>query len=128
MRKLLLVIPGLLLLSACSASRCIPVHNTTADTLRITVLRADTLRIADSTVIDRTADTVRIERWRSVDRHTLVRDTLWRSRTDTVSVPVPVPGRVSTADRLSSLIAGAATGAITTALIMTAVVMRRRRD
>lgn len=102
----------MLSLTGCSPARHITVRDTSSDTLRITVVKADTLRIADSTVIDRTSDTVRIDRWRTVERRTVLRDTVWRSRTDTVSVAVPVPSRTTLHDSVPTWLAGAAAGAM----------------
>lgn len=119
MRRLLLpLIPALLTLAGCSTAHHATMRDATSDTVRIVVSRADTLRIADSTVIDRSADTVRIDRWRTVERRTVIRDTLWRSRTDTVSVAVPVAGKPTRRDRAASWLAGAATGAIAILILL----------
>lgn len=106
------VLPVMLSLAGCTPARHITVRDTSSDTLRITVVKADTLRIADSTVIDRTSDTVRIDRWHTVERRTVLRDTVWRSRTDTVSVAVPVPARTTLHDSVPTWLAGAAAGAM----------------
>ena len=78
-------------LTACTSTRYVPVE-TIRDHYRDRVVNTtDTLRVTDSVIIDRAADTIRIERWRTQyrDRMVSIRDTI--ALRDTIAVPYAVP-------------------------------------
>jgi len=89
-------------MAGCTMVRYVPVESASGtDSIRIIALRTDTLRVTDSTVIDRSADTVRIDRWRTVWRDSHTTDTVTRTRNDTIRLPYPVETCVEVAAPLS---------------------------
>ena len=83
------------LFSGCRSIRYVPVETVRTDTLYQTVLQRDSIHIHDSVTIREKGDTVMIEHWRTQWRDRLQRDTVYRSRTDSVKVPYPVERQLS---------------------------------
>lgn len=83
MKKLLLFIVALLLLSSCKQTRYIPVETTVRDTLRITKIQRDSIYCRDSVYVDkwRAGDTVFVEKTVTRIKFNTVwrRDTIYRS-------------------------------------------------
>lgn len=78
------------LFSGCSSIRYVPVETVHTDTLYQKVVQRDSIHIHDSVIIREKGDTVMIEHWRTQWRDRLLRDTIYRSRVDSVQVPYPV--------------------------------------
>lgn len=111
----IIAIAGLvaLMLCSCRSVRYIagPV---THDTLRITRIAHDTLHIRDSIRVDREVrgDTVRIttDRWHNVIKKVEVRDTVYKAKTDTVHIPVPVEKKSWYERTIAPIVDGVITG------------------
>ena len=83
------------LFSGCRSIQYVPVETVRTDTLYQKVLQRDSIHIHDSVTIREKGDTVMIEHWRTQWRDRLQRDTVYRSRTDSVQVPYPVERQLS---------------------------------
>lgn len=59
--------------------------------MREVISRRDSVWLHDSVFVSERGDTIRIERWRTKYVERTVRDTMYRSRRDSVRVPVEVP-------------------------------------
>ena len=84
----------LLLLSSCkttSTSAIVPVHSATHDTIFLRKLKYDSVYIDRWQRIERKADTVFYDRVKTVFRYRLLRDTVYKTRTDTIPVVKQVP-------------------------------------
>lgn len=84
----------LLLLSSCkttSTSAIVPVHSATHDTLWLSKVKYDSIYIDRWQRIERKADTVFYDRVKTEFRYRLLRDTVYKTRTDTVPVVKQVP-------------------------------------
>ena len=91
---LFLLVLLLLLLSSCkttSTSAIVPVHSATHDTLWLSKLKYDSVYIDRWQRIERKADTVFCDRAKTEFRYRLLRDTVYKTRTDTVPVVKQVP-------------------------------------
>lgn len=91
---LLFLVLLLLLLSSCkttSTSAIVPVHSATHDTLWLSKLKYDSVYIDRWQRIERKADTVFCDRAKTEFRYRLLRDTVYKTRTDTVPVVKQVP-------------------------------------
>lgn len=84
----------LLLLSSCkttSTSAIVPVHSATHDTLWLSKLKYDSVYIDRWQRIEHKADTVFCDRTKTEFRYRLLRDTVYKTRTDTIPVVKQVP-------------------------------------
>lgn len=130
MRKNLLrpAVAGILTIVAlggCTRRIYIPIENTCTehDILRLHAVRADTLRMLDSVIIDRNGAAVRErvvrERWHK----SLLHDTLYLSRHDTLTqtkeIPVPIEIRSGIKQRAGNAALWLVVGAVS------AIVVRR---
>nr|WP_297059320.1 hypothetical protein [Prevotella sp.] len=91
---LLFLVLLLLLLSSCkttSTSAIVPVHSATHDTLWLSKLKYDSVYIDRWQRIERKADTVFCDRVKTEFRYRLLRDTVYKTRTDTIPVVKQVP-------------------------------------
>lgn len=91
---LLFLILLLLLLSSCktaSTSAIVPVHSATHDTIFLRKLKYDSVYIDRWQRIERKADTVFCEKTKTEFRYRLLRDTVYKTRTDTIPVVKQVP-------------------------------------
>ena len=91
---LFLVLLLLLLLSSCktaSNTAIVPVHSATHDTLWLSKVKYDSIYIDRWQRIERKADTVFYDRVKTEFRYRLLRDTVYKTRTDTVPVVKQVP-------------------------------------
>lgn len=91
---LLFLVLLLLLLSSCkttSTSAIVPVHSATHDTLWLSKLKYDSVYIDRWQRIERKADTVFCEKTKTEFRYRLLRDTVYKTRTDTIPVVRQVP-------------------------------------
>ena len=84
----------LLLLSSCkttSTSAIVSVHSATHDTLWLSKVKYDSVYIDRWQRIERKADTVFYDRAKTEFRYRLLRDTVYKTRTDTIPVVKQVP-------------------------------------
>lgn len=91
---LLFLVLLLLLLSSCktaSTSAIVPVHSATHDTIFLRKLKYDSVYIDRWQRIERKADTVFCEKTKTEFRYRLLRDTVYKTRTDTIPVVKQVP-------------------------------------
>lgn len=91
---LLLLVLLLLLLSSCkttSTSAIVSVHSATHDTLWLSKVKYDSIYIDRWQRIERKADTVFYDRVKIEFRYRLLRDTVYKTRTDTIPVVKQVP-------------------------------------
>lgn len=91
---LLFLVLLLLLLSSCktaSTSAIVPVHSATHDTIFLRKLKYDSVYIDRWQRIERKADTVFYDRVKTEFRYRLLRDTVYKTRTDTIPVVRQVP-------------------------------------
>lgn len=91
---LLFLVLLLLLLSSCktaSTSAIVPVHSATHDTLWLSKEKYDSVYIDRWQRIERKADTVFCDRTKTEFRYRLLRDTVYKTRTDTIPVVKQVP-------------------------------------
>ena len=91
---LLFLVLLLLLLSSCktaSNTAIVPVHSATHDTLWLSKVKYDSIYIDRWQRIERKADTVFCDRAKTEFRYRLLRDTVYKTRTDTIPVVKQVP-------------------------------------
>lgn len=85
----------LLLLSSCktasNTTAIVPVHSATHDTIFLRKLKYDSIYIDRWQRIERKADTVFCDRAKTEFRYRLLRDTVYKTRTDTIPVIKQVP-------------------------------------
>ena len=85
----------LLLLSSCkttsNTTAIVPVHSATHDTIFLSKVKYDSIYIDRWQRIERKADTVFYDRVKTEFRYRLLRDTVYKTRTDTVPVVKQVP-------------------------------------
>jgi len=114
------------LLTGCTSVRYVPVETVRTDSVRIVTVRTDSIHVADSTVIDRGGDTIRIERWRTAWRDRLRIDTLWRIERDSIQVPYPVERPLSRWQRFKMDYGGMAIGVTIGAIVLAALCLIRK--
>lgn len=91
---LLFLVLLLLLLSSCktaSTSAIVPVHSATHDTIFLRKLKYDSVYIDRWQRIEHKADTVFCDRAKTEFRYRLLRDTVYKTQTDTIPVVRQVP-------------------------------------
>ena len=93
--RLIAFILFLFLLSSCkttsNTTAIVPVHSSTHDTILLSKVKYDSIYIDRWQRIERKADTVFYDRVKTEFRYRLLRDTVYKTRTDTVSVVKQVP-------------------------------------
>ena len=92
---LLFLVLLLLLLSSCkttsNTTAIVPVHSATHDTIFLSKVKYDSIYIDRWQRIERKADTVFCDRVKTEFRYRLLRDTVYKTRTDSVPVVKQVP-------------------------------------
>ena len=92
---LLFLVLLLLLLSSCrttsNTTAIVPVHSATHDTLWLSRVKYDSVYIDRWQRIEHKADTVFYDRVKTEFRYRLLRDTVYKTRTDTIPVVKQVP-------------------------------------
>lgn len=90
---LLFLVLLLLLLSSCktASNTAVPVHSATHDTILLSKVKYDSIYIDRWQRIERKADTVFYDRVKTEFRYRLLRDTVYKTRTDTIPVVKQVP-------------------------------------
>lgn len=92
---LLFLVLLLLLLSSCrttsNTTDIVPVHSATHDTILLSKVKYDSVYIDRWQRIERKADTVFYDRVKTEFRYRLLRDTVYKTQTDTIPVVKQVP-------------------------------------
>lgn len=118
-----------LMLAGCTTVRYVPVETSHNDSVHVAHARMDSIAVTDSTDTYRMADTVRITRWRTETRWHTERDTVWRNRTDTVRIPIPVNNigqRKSMMEKIGTAASGLCAGVIMALLTLLWIKQRRQ--
>ena len=93
--RLIAFILFLFLLSSCkttsNTTAIVPVHSATHDTILLSKVKYDSIYIDRWQRIERKADTVFCDRAKTEFRYRLLRDTVYKTRTDTIPVVKQVP-------------------------------------
>lgn len=93
MKRWLMMLAAVLLLTGCKTIEYVPVETVRTDTVKISHIVTDSVWVwnHDSIVINQQSDTVTIEKWHWRDRwrDKVSHDTVYKSRVDTVTVAVP---------------------------------------
>lgn len=90
MRNGLMIVAVGLLLTACSSTKVVTVERVRTDTVKTVRNVRDSIYLHDSIHVTEKGDTVTIERWHTRYQDRLLLDTIYESRTDSVTVPCPV--------------------------------------
>lgn len=90
MRKILVLLLGLMALVGCKQTEYVTVEKVSHDTTYITKHQRDSVWLHDSTFVHEKGDTLLIEKWHTKYREKEVHDTTYISKCDTVPVPYPV--------------------------------------
>lgn len=120
----------ILLISAiCSCSRVqyVPLETVRRDSVMQVVERRDSIHVRDSVAVYVAGDTVHHDRWRTIYKETVRRDTIYKESRDTVAVPYPVETRPTLAKRIADAVAAALAMAVVAAGIWLAVRAARSR-
>lgn len=88
--KKLLIIASLAVLTGCKQTEYVVVPEYHTDTLRVAQIVTDSVYKHDSIYIHENSDTVLIEKWHTVWQNHTARDTVYKSRVDTIAKPYPV--------------------------------------
>lgn len=120
----------ILIISAiCSCSRVqyVPLETVRRDSVMQVVERRDSIHVRDSVAVYVAGDTVHHDRWRTIYKETVRRDTIYKESRDTVAVPYPVETRPTLAKRIADAVAAALAMAVVAAGIWLAVRAARGR-
>lgn len=90
MRWIMAIILASCLMVGCRTVRYVPVEHTRIDTLLITKQQRDSIWLHDSIHVKDKGDTILIEKWHTKYVEKMVHDTIYRSRVDSIPVPVTV--------------------------------------
>ena len=90
MRWIMAIILASFLMVGCRTVRYVPVEHTRIDTLLITKQQRDSIWLHDSIHVKDKGDTLLIEKWHTKYIEKMVHDTIYRSRVDSIPVPVTV--------------------------------------
>lgn len=91
MKPLPVILTALLLLSSCRTAKEVRteyVRETRTDTLLLVKERFDSVFVQDKTNVYTKGDTVFVERWKYVYKDRQRTDTLWRTKTETLTLEV----------------------------------------
>jgi hypothetical protein len=90
-----IIVTIVLLLCSCKSVQYVPVETVKTDTMYQKVVQRDSIHVHDSVTIREKGDTVMVEHWRTMWRDRCQRDTIYRSRVDSVQVPVPIERKLT---------------------------------
>lgn len=114
----------------CKSVQYIPVETVRTDTCYVNKIRTDSVYVRDSVVVERGGDTIKVTAWRWRERYVVQRDTIYRSRTDSVAVPYPVEQKLSWWEKTKQDIGGIAIGAfiaVVSAVVIWLAVKKMKR-
>ena len=92
---LAIMVLAVALLSGCKSIQYVPVETVKTDTLYQKVVQRDSIHVHDSVTIRLKGDTVIFEKYHTKYIDRLLRDTVYRSRVDSIAVPYPVERKLS---------------------------------
>ena len=92
---LAIMIVAVALLSGCKSIQYVPVETVKTDTMYQKVVQRDSIHVHDSVTIRLKGDTVIFEKYHTKYIDRLLRDTVYRSRVDSIAVPYPVERKLS---------------------------------
>ena len=103
----------------CKSVQYVPVETVRTDTCYVQKIRTDSVNkirtdsvyVRDSVVVERGGDTIKVTAWRWRERYVVQRDTIYRSKTDSIAVPYPVERKLSRWEKTKQDIGGIAIGA-----------------
>lgn len=105
----------------CKSVQYVPVETVRTDTCYVNKIRTDSVYVRDSVVVERGGDTIKVTAWRWRERYVVQRDTIYRSKTDSISVPYPVERKLTLWKKMKQDIGGIAIGAFI--VVVSAVVI-----
>ena len=95
----------------CKSVQYVPVETVRTDTCYVNKIRTDSVYVRDSVVVERGGDTIKVIAWRWRERYVVQRDTIYRSKMDSIAVPYPVERKLSRWEKTKQDIGGIAIGA-----------------
>ena len=95
----------------CKSVQYVPVETVRTDTCYVNKIRTDSVYVRDSVVVERGGDTIKVTAWRWRERYVVQRDTIYRSKMDSIAVPYPVERKLSRWEKTKQDIGGIAIGA-----------------
>ena len=95
----------------CKSVQYVPVETVRTDTCYVNKIRTDSVYVRDSVVVERGGDTIKVIAWRWRERYVVQRDTIYRSKMDSIAVPYPVERKQSRWEKTKQDIGGIAIGA-----------------
>lgn len=95
----------------CKSVQYVPVESVRTDTCYVNKIRTDSVYVRDSVVVERGGDTIKVTAWRWRERYVVQRDTIYRSKKDSIAVPYPVERKLSRWEKTKQDIGGIAIGA-----------------
>lgn len=105
----------------CKSVQYVPVETVRTDTCYVNKIRTDSVYVRDSVVVERGGDTIKVTAWRWRERYVVQRDTIYRSKTDSIAVPYPVKRKLTLWKKMKQDIGGIAIGAFI--VVVSAVVI-----
>ena len=81
----------LVLMTGCKQIEYVPIEIQTHDTVYQSKIERDSVWLHDSILVKEKGDSVFIEKWHTKIREVLKVDTVYRSKSDTVTIPKPYP-------------------------------------
>ena len=113
----------------CKSVQYVPVETVRTDTCYVNKVRTDSVNkirtdsvyVRDSVVVERGGDTIKVTAWRWRERYVVQRDTIYRSKTDSIAVPYPVERKLTLWKKMKQDIGGIAIGAFI--VVVSAVVI-----
>lgn len=79
-----------LLFTSCTTTKYVEVERVSHDTLKITKHQRDSIWLHDSVLVDKSGDTIKIEKWHTKYVEKQVHDTLYQAKIDSIPAPYPV--------------------------------------
>ena len=114
----------------CKSVQYVPVESVRTDTCYVNKIRTDSVYVRDSVVVERGGDTIKVTAWRWRERYVVQRDTIYRSKTDSIVVPYPVERKLSRWEKTKQDIGGIAIGAfiaVVSAVVIWLAVKKMRK-
>lgn len=105
----------------CKSVQYVPVESVRTDTCYVNKIRTDSVYVRDSVVVERGGDTIKVTAWRWRERYVVQRDTIYRSKTDSIAVPYPAERKLTLWKKMKQDIGGIAIGAFI--VVVSAVVI-----
>ncbi len=114
----------------CKSVQYVPVETVRTDTCYVNKIRTDSVYVRDSVVVERGGDTIKVTAWRWRERYVVQRDTIYRSKMDSIAVPYPVERKLSRWEKTKQDIGGIAIGAfiaVVSAVVIWLAIKKMRR-